>query len=269
MMNPAIITVTTDFGLRDPYVGMMKGVILSINPEARIIDISHQVKAGNIRHAASLIQEACVFFPKDTIHIGVVDPGVGSDRRPILVKTEDHYFIGPDNGLFWPIIQSNEHVDIVHLTKDDYFLPNVSHTFHGRDVFAPVAAHLSNNINPLKMGTVVTDPVQLQLPVVQRRGKVLTGQIMRVDNFGNIITNIRKKDLDTHIGTEQPEIKLGNLVVENVHETYAETEEGDLLALIGSSGYLEIAVNLGRACDGTGVATGELVGMEVKVKRKK
>ena len=268
MIKPAIITLTTDFGLSDPYVGMMKGVILSINPEARIIDISHQVKVGNIHHAASLIQEACVFFPKDTIHIGVVDPGVGSDRRPVLVKTEDHSFIGPDNGLFWPIIQSNEQVDIVHLTRDEYFLTRVSHTFHGRDIFAPVAAHLSNNINPMKMGTVVTDPVQLQLPMVQRHGEILSGQIIRVDNFGNMITNIRKKDLDTHIGNDRPKITIGNLIVENVHETYAETEEGELLALIGSSKYLEIAVNLGRACDRLEMANDELVGMKVEVKKK-
>ena len=248
---------------------MLKGVILSINPEARIIDISHQVKAGTVSHAADLIQETCIFFPKGTIHIGVVDPGVGSDRRPILIKTEDHFFIGPDNGLFWPIIELNEQVDIIHLTKDEYFLPRVSHTFHGRDIFAPVAAHLSRGINPLKMGSIITDPVQLLLPVLQQHGDILTGQIIRVDNFGNMITNIRRKDLDKHLGTDRPSVRVGNLIIENVDETYAGTEAGELLALIGSSECLEIAVNLGRACDRLKVAPEELVGMKVEVEKKK
>jgi S-adenosylmethionine hydrolase len=269
MNKPCIITLTTDFGLKDPYVGMMKGVILSINPEARIIDISHQVEAGTVSHAAGLIQETCIFFPKGTIHMGVIDPGVGSDRRPILVRTKDHFFIGPDNGLFWPIIKSNEPVDIIHLNKDEYFMPRVSLTFHGRDIFAPVAAHLSRGINPLKMGTSITDPVQLLLPILQQHGDILSGQIIRVDNFGNMITNIRRKDLDKHMGTDRPTVKVGNLVIENVHETYAETKEGELLALIGSSECLEIAVNLGRACDRLEVAPEELVGMKVEVEKKK
>ena len=269
MNKPCIITLTTDFGLSDPYVGMMKGVVLSINPDARIVDISHQVKAGAVSPAAGLMQETSTFFPKGSIHIGVVDPGVGSDRRPILIRTEDHFFIGPDNGLFWPIIKSNEHVDVIHLNKDEYFLPRVSHTFHGRDIFAPVAAHLSRGINPLKMGTIITDPVQLLLPVSQQHGDILSGQIIRIDNFGNMITNIRKNDLDKHVGTDRPAVKVGNLIIENVHETYAETEEGELLALIGSSECLEIAVNLGRACDRLELGPEELVGMKVEVEKKK
>ncbi len=265
MKGNGIITLTTDFGLSDPYVGVMKGVILSINPEARVIDISHQVKAGSIIQAAGLLREAYHFFPKGTAHVGVVDPGVGGNRRPILIKTENHFLVGPDNGLFWPIITAYEHIKIIHLTKSEYFLPHVSHTFHGRDIFAPVAAHLSRGVDPLKMGAAISDPVSLQFPVSQQKGEVLFGQIIRVDHFGNLITNIHRKDLMSFSGTDRPVIKVGDLTIEDVRETYAEAKAEEVLALIGSSGCLEIAVNLGRASDRLGMNSEDLIGMEVEV----
>ena len=266
-MKGPIITLTTDFGLSDPYVGIMKGVILSINPEARIVDISHQIDVGAIPHAADLILEACDFFPKGTIHVGVVDPGVGGDRRPILIKTEDYFFLGPDNGLFWPILRTHQRVEIIHLTKKEYFLPHVSHTFHGRDIFAPVAAHLSCGIDPLKMGSSITDPMPLQLPVSQQKRGGLFGQVLRVDKFGNLITNIHREDLAQFLGADQPIIKVCDLVIEGVCKTYADANEGKALALIGSSERLEIAVNLGRACDQLGVRPGGRIGMEVEVRK--
>jgi S-adenosylmethionine hydrolase len=265
MKDPAIITLTTDFGLKDPYVGIMKGVILTINPEARIVDISHQIKTGDITHAAGLIQEAFSFFPKNTVHVAVIDPGVGSSRRPIIIKTQNHSFVGPDNGLFWPIISAHQQIEIIHLMEKRYFLPHVSHTFHGRDIFAPVAAHLSHGADPLKMGKIITDPVSLRLPILKKNEKTLCGQIVRVDNFGNLITNIHHEDLAQFSGTGKTVIKVGTLTIENVRETYAEVKKDEALALIGSSGYLEIAVNLGRASERLGIDSKELTGVKVEV----
>ncbi len=268
MKNPGIITLTTDFGLADPYVGMMKGVILSINPEARIVDISHQLNAGEISHAAGLVNETYRFFPKGTIHVVVVDPGVGGDRRPILIKTNDYFFIGPDNGLFWPIVSSYEDVGIIHLTEKMYFLPHISRTFHGRDLFSPVAAHLSLGIDPFKMGNAIADLVKLNLPVPQKNDEILSGQIIRIDNFGNMITNIRKQDIEQISDISDVVVKVGDLEINGMHEIYADEKEGEILALIGSSEHLEIAINLGRACDRLGGNSEKLIGMEVGVEKK-
>lgn len=265
MKRSGIITLLTDFGLSDPYVGIMKGVILSINPEARIIDLSHQVKAGGIFQASILIEESYRFFPGGTIHMVVVDPGVGGDRRPIVIKTENHFFVGPDNGLFWPILTTQQEVEVIHLTDRGYFLPRVSHTFHGRDIFAPVAAHLSIGVEPHKMGPPITDPVPLNLPRSKEKEGVLTGQVIRVDHFGNLITNIQREDLTRFLGSKTPIIRLGDLIIEGVHTTYTEGKEGEMFALIDSSDALEIAVNMGRACDRIGMRAEEIVGMEVEV----
>jgi len=262
---PGIITLLTDFGFGDPYAGIMKGVILSINPDARIIDISHQTKPGSVYQAAGLLQEAYPFFPKGTIHVAVVDPGVGGDRRPVLVKTKDHFFIGPDNGLFWPIIKTNHQAEIAHLTETKFFLSDISNTFHGRDIFAPVAAHVSLGVDPLKMGPVINNPVPLHLPTPEQKGNHLLGQVMRVDHFGNLITNIHIKDMEKLLGTEPPIIKIGKLIIKGVRNTYSEVNTGETLALIGSSGYLEIAVNQGRACDCIGITSVDIIGIEVYV----
>ncbi len=265
MKNSGIITLTTDFGISDPYVGMMKGVILSINPEVRIVDISHQVHAGAISHAAAIIKDACRFFPKGTIHVVVVDPGVGGDRRPILIRTEDYVFIGPDNGLFWPVIRSYRNVKIIHLTEEAYFLPHISRTFHGRDIFSPVAAHLSLGTDPSKVGSAITDPVKLDLPVPLQNKGILSGQITRVDNFGNMITNIHRQDIEQFSGKSGVVIKVGDLEIKDIHKTYADKNDSELIALIGSSEYMEIAVNLGRACDRLSGDPENLIGMEVKI----
>lgn len=263
-----IITLTTDFGLEDPYVAVMKGVILSIHPGANPIDVTHCVKAGAVAQASALIQEACAHFSKGTVHVGVVDPGVGSERRPILVETTHHFFVGPDNGLFWPIIKGSHRAKVIHLTEREYFLKAVSHTFHGRDIFAPVAAYLSRGEAPLMMGSLVSNPVRLDLPVAKAHRGLLRGHVLRVDHFGNLITNIRRGEIHRYLGSAEAITEIGNLVVEGVHETYAEAKPGEALALIGSSGCLEIAVNLGRACERVGSVSGDLFGMSVAVKKK-
>ncbi|MFH1480600.1 MAG: SAM-dependent chlorinase/fluorinase [Pseudomonadota bacterium] len=265
MKRSGIITLLTDFGLRDPYVGIMKGVILSIHPGARIVDLSHQVGAGDIFQAAILLQESFSFFPSGSVHVAVVDPGVGGDRRPITVKTEDHFFVGPDNGLFWPVITGHEKKEVIHLTERKYFLSRVSDTFHGRDIFASAAAHLSLGVDPGEMGVVINDPVPLLIPQPIERGDILTGQIMRVDRFGNLITNIYRKRLDVFLGGKSPTFRVGSLVIEGLSRSYTGAKAGQFLALMGSSDCLEIAVNLGRACDRLGINEEKMVGAEVKV----
>jgi S-adenosylmethionine hydrolase len=267
-MKPSgIITLTTDFGLTDHYVGAMKGVILSINKNAGIVDISHQVKPGSIFQASSLIQEAYHFFPKGTVHVAVVDPRVGSDRRLILIKTKDHLFVGPDNGIFWPVITSHPKGEVIHLTESKYFLPDVSYTFHGRDVFAPVAAHLSRGVDPSEMGPVISDPVPLQVQEPQQKGDIFSGQVIRVDHFGNLITNIHQKNLEQFLGTAQPVIQVGDITIEGVCRTYDEVAAGETLTVIGSSGFLEVSVNLGRACDHVGLDSEHTMGARVAVRK--
>jgi len=264
-VSSGIISLTTDFGLTDPYVGIMKGVILSINPEARVIDISHHIKAGSIFQAAGVIREAYHFFPSGTIHVGVVDPGVGSDRRLILVKADEHFFVGPDNGIFWPIITSHSNIRTIHLTESKFFLPHVAHTFHGRDIFAPVAAHLSLGVDLEDMGKPIDDPVPLQLPLPRLTEGTIYGQVIRVDHFGNLITNVHEKDLKPPT-KDRPVIKIGEFTIKGVHKTYADAGVGKMLAMIGSSGLMEIAVNLGRACDRLGINSEDIVGTKVEVR---
>lgn len=267
-MTPSgIITLMTDFGLRDPYVAMMKGVILSINPGARIVDISHQVKAGSIFQAALLIRETYPYFPPGTVHVGVIDPSVGSERRLIAAEADGHFFVGPDNGLFWPILRAHPAPKIMHLTRDKYFLPEVSYTFHGREVFAPVAAHITFGVTLEALGDPIEDPVELAGPLPYEKEDVLYGEIIRVDNFGNLITNIHRKDFEDFLSLAPPVIEIENLTVKKFGFTYADVEEGGLLALINSSQRLEIAVNLGRASDYLGKDAGEIVGTLVQVRR--
>ena len=265
MKRSGLITLLTDFGLKDPYLGMMKGVILAVNPDARIIDISHHVNAGSISRAAGIIRETYPYFPEGTVHMAVVDPGVGGKRRGIILMAPSHLFVGPDNGIFWPIINLHRDMKIIHITETKYFLPDVSSTFHGRDIFAPVAAHLSKGVDPLEMGPVISDPVKLQLPAPYQKGGALYGQVVNVDHFGNLITNIHRKELEGFIGNSRPIIRLGDLIIEGMLKTYAEVTPGEALALIGSSDNLEIAVNLGRADDKLGLDFQGVAGIEVEV----
>lgn len=271
MKASGIITLLTDFGLSDPYVGIMKGVILSINENAKTVDLSHLVKPGSVMHAARLLMESHVFFPEGTVHVVVVDPGVGSERRPILVKTKDYVFVGPDNGVLWPVMERYEHSRVIHLTESRYFLRDISLTFHGRDIFAPVSAHLSLGADPMGMGVEMDDPVRFCLPAPEKvrseysNGDMLSGQIVRVDNFGNLISNIHMDDLKKFPGELRPVIRIGNIVIEGLSGTYSDAGKGDILALIGSSGYLEIAENSGRASDRLAMEQEEIIGYEISV----
>jgi len=242
-----IITLSTDFGEHDPYAGMIKGVILSINPAARIVDITHGISPGSIPEGGAIIKQAYPYFPSGTVHVGVVDPGVGGERRPIAVSSKDHFFVGPDNGIFWPIIAADPLADVIHLTEKRYWMDAVSSTFHGRDIFAPVAACLSRGIDPYLLGEKIDDPVALGYPLVRRERDRLVGEVIRVDHFGNLITNVTAEDLRDFLSSEDLKVTIGGLALMGIHTTYGDASEGEPLALIGSSNLLEIAVNRGSA----------------------
>lgn len=264
-MTPSgIITLTTDFGHRDPYVAMMKGVILSMNPSTRIVDITHGISPGSIQEGSSIITEAYRYFPSGTVHVGVIDPGVGGKRRPIAVVSGSHFFVGPDNGLFWTIIEAHPQTEVIKLTEKRYWMDTISSTFHGRDIFAPVAALLSRGIDPYLFGKKIKNPIALTRPFVRREHDLLVGEVIRVDHFGNLITNITVEGLGASLASEGPIITIGGLILEGICTTYNDVSEGKPLALIGSSGVLEIAVNTGSAIAELGVGCG--VGATVTVR---
>ncbi len=253
-----IVTITTDFGTKDTYVGVMKGVILSINPDAQLVDITHEIEPGNILEAAFLLKDAYKYFPEGTVHIVVVDPGVGGKRRPIAIKMEGFFFVGPDNGLFWPIISDKDAL-VVHLTNKKYFLKDISTTFHGRDIFAPAAAYISKGVDLLDMGVLINDPVRMEIEKPKFLKDKIVGYVIRADRFGNLITNISKKDIEKHFGKrEDLEIEIEGRKIKGLSRTYSDVASGQLLALIGSSGFLEISVNKGSASELFGKKAKEL-----------
>jgi S-adenosyl-L-methionine hydrolase (adenosine-forming) len=228
-----VITLLTDFGLKDPYVGIMKGVILSINPEATIVDITHDITPQNIEEAAFLIEEYHRFFPPGTIHMAVIDPTVGSERRPIIVSKDNNVFIGPDNGLFTLILDDAE---VYLLENADFMLREVSSTFHGRDIFAPAAAHASTGFHPSAFGRMISDPRLLDNMFPATEGNSLKGRIVRFDRFGNAITNIKIDFLKNFLGNRSFEVRTGSMVFTALNKSYYESE---FTCIIGSSGYLE------------------------------
>ena len=257
----AIITLTTDFGLADAYVAAMKGVILDINPEAKLVDICHTIRHQNVFQAAFVLSTAYKFFPKRTIHVVVVDPGVGTERRAIILRTPLADFVAPDNGVLSYVMQQSSakpvedyesiqqvelepEMEAVAITKPQFWRSPVSPTFHGRDIFAPVAALLSLSFPPIDFGEAVTSVTMLPLPCPQRRpdGSII-GHILHIDGFGNLITNIKSDDLPP---TKQViNIEIGSQLIHGLNHTYAEGR--GLLALIGSSGYLEVSLKGGSA----------------------
>ncbi len=248
-----MITLLTDFGTSDNFVGIMKGVILSINPGAVVVDITHQVPPQDVWTAAYLLATAHRYFPPGTIHVAVVDPGVGTGRRAIVLETERAFFVAPDNGLLTPILKEEKIRRIIALTERRYWLPEPSATFHGRDVFAPVAAHLSRGVPPEKMGSLIEDPVLLEWPYPQKRpdGSIV-GHVLHIDRFGNIITDIRREDLAGDVVVE-----IADRRIRGLRRTFAEVEVGEPLAYIGSTGRLEIAIRQGNAAETFRVCRGD------------
>jgi S-adenosylmethionine hydrolase len=247
-MPPHLITLLTDFGTQDAYVAIIKGVILRIDPTAQIIDITHAVPPGDVRVAAFLLRSAVRFFPRGAIHVVIVDPGVGSKRRPILIETDGAIFVGPDNGVLAPAADVLYRQTIRHIQNRAYFLHPVSQTFHGRDIFAPVAAHLARGVAPAEIGPAVDAPVELAFPAAHCDQSGITGQVMYVDHFGNLITNI-ETELLVRFPAHGLSVSINQKRVAGPVSAYAAVAEGMPLAIIGSWGVMEIAVRNGSAAD--------------------
>lgn len=267
----AVITFTTDFGLADGYVAAMKGVVLGINPAAQLVDICHSIKPRNISQAAFVLSTACGFFPRRTIHLVVVDPGVGTERRAIILRTPEADFVAPDNGVLSYVIrkyagkrintnrQQLDGAEAFAITESRFWRSPVSSTFHGRDIFAPVAAHLSLGAPPSDFGEVIDWLTVFPLPRPRRTpDDALVGNILHIDNFGNLITSIESSDLPAEAGAIT--VEVGNETIHGLSVTYG-TGKG-LLALIGSSGHLEISLKDGNA----GAFLGAGVGDEVRIR---
>ncbi len=261
-MKTPIITLLTDFGTKDYYVASMKGVILKINPRCRIIDLSHQVSPQDIREGAFLLASAFSYFPEQTIHLAVIDPEVGGKRKPILLKTRNYFFVGPDNGLFTLVAEKDGVERVIELTNSKYFLSPLSSTFHGRDLFAPVAAHLSRGVRPQTFGKRVDQWVRLDLKKPEEEGKRLIGEVILNDRFGNLITNIEKERILGFIKDYSFVIRIGRRRISKISQGYWEGRKGDLLALFGSAGFLEIAVREGNAQKRLKVNRGEPIIIE-------
>jgi len=248
----SIITLITDFGLQDGYAGVMKGVIANINSSANVIDISHNIEPQNVFQAAYALNSSFTYFPKGTIHVVVVDPGVGSDRKILCLKTEDYIFLAPDNGVLSFIVANEESPSIREVTNSKLFLPEVSNTFHGRDIFAPVAAHLSSKEFSRKdLGERVDKINEIDLPKpIRSPGGVLTAEIIYIDGFGNLITNVNREVIDRmKIKTERVAITMGRKRINGICKSYSDVGANEALAIFGSSGYLEISINRGSAKD--------------------
>jgi S-adenosylmethionine hydrolase len=241
-----VITFTTDFGLRDPYVAEMKGVVLGIAgtaPGLHLVDVTHDIQPHDITEGALAVEAAAPRFPPGTVHVAVVDPGVGSDRRGIVVRARGQLFVGPDNGLFTPFVGDPDR-EVFELASPAHRLPRVSRTFHGRDVFAPAAAHLALGVPPATLGPPVGDPVRLTWPEVREAAGAVAGSVVHVDRFGNLVTSIAASHVEA-LGAEA-RVRIGGRVLPLVG-TYADLPAGGAGALVGSRNRLEIAVREGSA----------------------
>jgi S-adenosylmethionine hydrolase len=260
---PTIVTLTSDFGNKDSFAGSMKGVLLKINPQTQIVDISHEIGPQDIWEAAFTLKTAYNYFPKGTVHLAVVDPGVGSGRRPIIVVTESYYFVGPDNGIFSLIFQEAERLRVHHITASHYYLSSPGPTFHGRDIFAPVAAWLTKGIPSGNFGEEIEDYVKLNVPVPKKSPNGIDGHVIHIDRFGNLITNITFTDIQTLLpegaNAELISISTAGKEIKGLKNFYAESTPGEPGAIINSSGYLEIFLFKQNARTALSIKRGETV----------
>ena len=266
MPRQPIITLTTDFGLNDHFVGTVKGVILGVAPEATIIDITHSVQAFDILDGALAVAQAYNYFPTGTVHMVVVDPGVGSVRRPIIASSDRHHFVCPDNGVLSLIYAKEERMHVREITSDHYFNQPVSNTFHARDIFAPVAAYLSKGVDSQKFGEEVEDYMRFNAPRPKPTGNnAFRGVVLKVDRFGNLITNFTAQDVPALFEAEVPPFKItvGKSEITSRKNSYTEGGSGEVFAILGSMGYLEISTNRGSAAQVVGVGKGGEVNLTI------
>src|SRR5215469_11028970 len=245
-----MITLTTDFGLTEHYVGAMKGVIYSINPAVQLVDITNAVQSFDILDGAIAISQAYSYFPKDTVHVVVVDPGVGSARRPILASAGKYLFLAPDNGVLSLVFQREERVVVRHIIAEHYFNSPVSNTFHGRDIFAPLAAYLSRGVDLSKLGDEITDYVRFAAPRPKAAApNAWKGVILKTDKFGNLITNITPQDVPQLFDRSAKGFKLtvGKAEITKLCTSYSDGASGELFTVLGSTGFLEVSANKAAA----------------------
>jgi S-adenosylmethionine hydrolase len=247
-VSSKIITLTTDFGLKDPYVAEMKAAILQICPEAILVDITHEIEKFNVRMGAFILSCAAGYFPKGTVHVAVVDPFVGTRRRPIMLETRRGFFVGPDNGVLLLAAERDGIENCREIANKSLMLPEISNTFNGRDIFAPVAAYLANGMEAKEIGPELSKIVKPVFTKVTKEESGVSGEILHLDNFGNIITNITRAHISQLDYNDWLEIRLARRKLKfKLRKTYGEVQRNEFLALIGSHGYLEIAVNQGSA----------------------
>lgn len=251
----SIITLTTDFGLQDHYVSVMKAVILGINPVVRLVDVSHQIPPQDIMAGAWVVRNASMQFPPGTVHLVVVDPGVGTRRDPVAIRIKDQIFVGPDNGIFSLIADEFEY-KAWRLTNQEFWVKNPSNTFHGRDIFSPVAAHIAMGVPLEELGIPANDLVTYRwaVPISDRDG--IQGWIIHIDRFGNLISNIPASMIRESVGSSRFRIYVGNTILDEIVDTFGDVPDGEPVAYIGSSGTLEIAINKGNAKEMLGVQKG-------------
>jgi S-adenosylmethionine hydrolase len=274
--TPAIITLLTDFGEEDSYVGAMKGVILSILPEAKLIDISHRVTPQNIRQAALILSNVYAYYPPHTVHLAVIDPGVGGPRRAIALEASHGRFVAPDNGVLTYVRLKESTSKAVLLENADYWLSTPSHTFHGRDIFSPVAAHLASGVPLTDLGPPVDEIVMLPMPSLIITPTSIQGQVVHIDRFGNVLTNIMSlrwvddrtiefnpitatpdREQTLYINARQAQVTCSWHKIKGLSQTYSQAGVGETLALVGSSGELEVAINQGNASEGLAIQVGD------------
>ncbi len=260
------ISLLTDFGVRDGYVGVMKGVIYGIAPDVQIADITHTISPQNVMEGAIALGRAAPYFPDGTVHIAVVDPGVGTTRHSIAARIGRFSYVGPDNGLFTVVLQRaerrHEPIKLVRLDRRGYWLPEISNVFHGRDIFAPVGAHLANGVPLEELGTLVEDIIRLDMPEVETTENGVRGQVISVDNFGNLATNIHRADLPANI--ERLVVSVAGTKIHGLVRTFGSRPTGELIALYGTANDLLVSVANGSAAERLGASVGAVVDVQVE-----
>jgi len=251
----AIITLTTDFGTRDGFAAQMKGVILRINPGVQLVDVTHDILPFSVMEGALVLKGVSEFFPHKTVHVGVVDPGVGSDRRGIVLLARSQFYVGPDNGLFTWLLSPGNPWEARKIQNPEFFFADPQPTFHGRDIFAPVAAHLSIGKEFTDIGPRVDDPVILSVAKPRSTATGIKGQVLHVDRFGNLCSNIDAQMLTRPVNT----VEVGNILIKGMSRFFGQVSRGEPLALINSFGLLEIAINCGDAAEILGIKIGDQV----------
>ena len=267
MPRKQVVTLTTDFGTSDHFVGVMKGVIININPDVELVDLCHNVNSYDVFDAAFTLAQSYRYFPSDTIHLVVIDPGVGTARRPILVRTMEYKFVAPDNGVLSLIYEREESVEVRHITADHYFLNPVSNTFHARDIFAPVVGWLSKGVEVDKFGDPITDYAKFASPKPKQVSENLVkGVTIKVDKFGNLITNITPQDVPQLFSDNPPPFKIviNSQEVTRLNLAYSMGKPSEIFAIVGSSGFLEICTNRGSAAKALNVTRGAEVGVMIE-----